>query len=289
MSILPHKHLYTYLTITRPKNIILGAAATALGFWLGHSPYGYHSLLLMVIATVCATAWGNVINDIRDIVSDRISHPHRPLAAGKMSTASAALYAAILSVTAVVAGFGVSPLHGGATLIPLVLLTIYTFFLKSTPLTGNILVSLLVAYCIVYGGLGAPQLYRLSIPALLALLLNLIREIVKDYQDSEGDTHAGYTTTAIIPAHAARIVVTTLSALYLVCVPLPFLLGHFGTVYLLVCLAGVIPAHLRWLLVLLRTPWNSRTLSTGVSWVKFEMLLGLAALAADELAHVIPW
>ncbi|MCU0609689.1 MAG: geranylgeranylglycerol-phosphate geranylgeranyltransferase [Chitinispirillaceae bacterium] len=276
MRILP------YFKIIRPLNALLAGITVSLGYWLGNSPFLPFELILLVSAAMAATGFGNVINDLSDIATDRISHARRPLPSGEMTTAAARLFAVILGFASILLAFFISLLHSGATAIPILLLVIYARFLKGVPLAGNILVSLLVAYALLFGGLGSPSFFRLLIPALLAFLLNFIREILKDIEDEPGDRAAGLSTTATLSGATVRIIISALYFSYLILLFLPYTLHQFGTVYATICAAVIVPLTGLWLFVFVRKSWLTKV-SLLSMLIKAEMIAGLVALAADEI------
>ena len=273
-----------YLKIIRLPNAIMAGIAVLLGFWLSESAISTMSLAFLVFAAVSSTGFGNVINDIKDIETDRISHPGRPLPMGEIPIISAVIYACLLAVIALFSSFTVSTTHGLATLIPLILLFFYANVLKGTPLAGNLVVASLVAYAILYGAIDAHHFQRLIIPAFFAFLLNLSREIIKDLQDERGDSTAGIITTASLPRPFLKGLIYLLSAIYLVLLPLPVFLKHFGYVYGLICFIVILPLHF-YRLYLIRTINDSRYKTISMLF-KVEMLAGLIALAADKLLKV---
>jgi geranylgeranylglycerol-phosphate geranylgeranyltransferase len=276
------KTLKVYLKLLRINNALIAAVTVALGYWLSESPYNGLSLVLLMIATICATGFGNVINDIHDIDSDRISHPNRPLPMGDLSIKSAKIFSVMLILISLVCGFTVSITHGVATLIPLILLILYALCLKGTPLAGNIIVALLVAYSILYGALNAPGFSRMIYPALFAFLLNISREIIKDIQDEAGDKASGVITSAILPQTLLRGMIYCFSVLYILFLILPYYNNSFGLHYLLVCAAVIIPIHFYRTFLIMSKKWK-RKLSTISMLFKVEMLCGLAAIAIDKV------
>ena len=275
-----------YLTILRPVNAAMAAGAVWLGAWISSSPLSTWAITLLGTVAFISTGFGNVINDILDRHTDRICHPGRPLPSGRMSIRNAYGYLVILGVAALFTAFRIAPLYGYATAIPLVVLVLYALFLKGTPLAGNLLVSLLVAYSLVFGSLNAPGFHRLVLPALLAMLLNLSREIVKDIEDKPGDTAAGIATTAILPQKLLKVILLACSVLYGMMVLLPFFLGHFGFAYVIVVAAAPLPLHIYRLRLLLKSAWTVHC-GTMSLLLKIEMLFGLAALAADRLTTIL--
>ncbi|MBD3393666.1 MAG: hypothetical protein GF418_16180 [Chitinivibrionales bacterium] len=272
-----------YFKIIRPKNAAMTAVAVALGFWVADSTRTLYALALLIVSAVCAVGFGNVVNDICDAEADRINHPNRPIPSGNMTIRSAAVWAVVLAAAALVSGGLVSRIHLLGCALPLFLLLAYALFLKGTPLAGNTVVSLLVAYALLYGGLGAPAFVHLMIPAFLAFLLNLSREIVKDMEDQAGDRLHGLLTTASLPLPALRALLVWLGIVYVLNLFIPSIAGHFGIVYLVVC-ALLLPLHVTWAAMLLRRT-DRHVLSRISSLIKWEMLGGMAAVAADRAAY----
>jgi geranylgeranylglycerol-phosphate geranylgeranyltransferase len=276
------KTVKVYLKLLRINNALIAAITVALGFWLSQSPYSVWMLILLMIATISATGFGNVINDILDIDSDRISHPQRPLPKGDLSIHSAKVFSVILLLISLVCGFTVSITHGLATLIPLILLVFYARYLKGTPLAGNFIVAVLVAYSILYGALNAPGFSIVIYPALFAFLLNISREIIKDIQDEAGDKASGVVTSAILPHNLLRGIVYCFSIVYLLFLILPYYNQIFGLHYLLICLAIIIPIHSYRSFLIMSKNWKIR-LSTISILFKVEMVCGLVAIAVDHI------
>jgi 4-hydroxybenzoate polyprenyltransferase len=143
-------------------------------------------------------------------------------------------------------------------------------------------ISLLVSYALLFGGIAAPLFERLIIPALLAFLLNFVREIIKDIQDEPGDRAAGIRTTAALPLPVIRTIVYCVTAFYCGLLFLPVLLHQFGRVYALVCAVAVLPVCVAWTVLFAGKNWRMR-LPLLSTLLKIEMAAGLAALAADHL------
>jgi geranylgeranylglycerol-phosphate geranylgeranyltransferase len=273
--------LFSYIKLLRPANMLMIAFAVALGFWLAHAGGHLPRLAMLIIAAMCAGGFGNVVNDIADIATDRVSHPKRPLAAGDISKSGATVFAVFCAGAAVICAFFASWQHGAGALAPLFLLLLYTLFFKGTPLAGNVLVSILVAYAIIFGGLQGPGLHRLLVPAILAFLLNVPREIIKDIQDESGDRAAGYVTTASLPHSVLKAIIAVCGLVYATLVIVPYVTRGFGIVYALVCLAAVAPLHIWWSMLFYKSDWQ-KSAGRISSLIKYEMICGLLALALDE-------
>jgi geranylgeranylglycerol-phosphate geranylgeranyltransferase len=274
----------TLISLSRPANVGMSAAAVVLGYWISASTLPWQMLLLLIIAAAVSVAFGNTVNDLMDINTDRISHPERPLPSGSITAHQTIVFAIMCAVAALSTASIVSSLHCIGVVIPLAALMAYALFFKGTPLVGNILVSLLVAYPLLFGALTGLQINRLYIPAILAFLLNVIREMLKDIQDNDGDAAAGLRTTAILSQSTIKKIISACSLLYILFVPIPLFIHHFGALYALICLIAVLPLHCYWSFLILKRPLKTIA-GHCASLIKIEMLAGLAAIAADNVVH----
>ena len=82
--------------------------------------------------------------------------------------------------------------------IYIVLLTLYTPFLKPKMLLGNITIALMGGFTFLWGGITGGHIVKAIYPATFAFLMHLSREIVKDVEDLEGDTSVGIKTLAAV-------------------------------------------------------------------------------------------
>lgn len=266
--------LKALLSMTRPGNSIMAAVGIIIGMLFSRS-IQIDTTILLVIAGTTALGFGNVINDIFDIDTDRIAHPNRALVSGKVTLTQSKIFAVSLALISVLSGFLVSPLHGIATTIPLILLSVYAWKLKATPLLGNILVSALVSYTLIFGALSG-NVSIVIIPAILAFITNLIREIVKDLADEEGDRIAGIFTTAMLNRVWVNRGIMILTLLSIVAAPLPIFFSTYQVIYPWIIILLLFPLQIRGF-VLART--ENRT--AQAKNLKFQLLAGLLAVACE--------
>src|SRR5260221_3603741 len=97
-------------------NGVGSAAAVGIGFlvtaWYVHEAVVPGICVAAVLATLCISNAGFIVNDILDVPIDRINRPDRPLAAGRLSVGLAwALYALYTSV-GLALGLVISPATG---------------------------------------------------------------------------------------------------------------------------------------------------------------------------------
>lgn len=269
------KKIGALIGLMRPGNSLMAAIGILIGFLYSGKALNIE-LLLLVIAGMTALGFGNVINDIVDIKSDAIAHPERALITGIVSKTEAIFFMILLVAVSLAAGYMVSPIVGHATLIPIAVLTLYSLLLKGTPLTGNITVSSLIAYTLIYGALGG-SMKPLLFPALLAALSNFSREIIKDIDDKEGDLQAGLKTSAILPQRVLDFLVYSSGLLALILAYMPIITEVMNLSYGIVITAAVLPLGLFWLY-----QYHKKNYTLCAKLLKFEMLAGMCAILCDR-------
>lgn len=188
---------------------------------------------LLVTATLCIAAGGNIINDIYDVEIDKINKPNKVLIGKSISERSATRLFIILNVIGVGIGFYLSNIIGRPGFAALfivfsALLYIYASYLKGILMVGNLVISALVAMSLIIVGLFdllpsiTPQnqvaqsaIFRTVLNfALFAFCINFIREIVKDLQDINGDKKGGIDTLAIAIGRKRTIVVVSILGMF---------------------------------------------------------------------------
>lgn len=174
---------------------------------------------------------GYIINDYFDVPIDIVNKPHKVFITKGISKKSALIFYLVMNVVAVLLSMRLSILL--SSLLPMIcvsisilLLFLYSAFLKKSFLMGNILVSGITAsalpglFMIVEqrSGIPASTFYYLQTATLLytgfAFLLSFIREVIKDMEDLEGDKLNGGHTMAIVLSEG---VVRNILVLNLVC------------------------------------------------------------------------
>jgi geranylgeranylglycerol-phosphate geranylgeranyltransferase len=85
-----------YLRIIRPVNCLITLISVMVGAWIGKSIVVSGQLLAAALIGFCVCAFGNTVNDIKDIDIDRINNPARPLPAGEVNINRASLLAIAL-------------------------------------------------------------------------------------------------------------------------------------------------------------------------------------------------
>jgi geranylgeranylglycerol-phosphate geranylgeranyltransferase len=226
-----------YLSLIRAANCVIAAGAVWVGAWLTGFDLPILRVLLSSASAFLVCAAGNLLNDVVDLPIDRINRPERALVRQVVSVPRAKLLVVVFNLVAIAISMSVSWQVWVVVTISAVLLFAYNLYLKRVALMGNFVVALLSALTFIVGGMAVevrliPALPGPLVPAAFALLFHLVREIVKDVEDLEGDRTAGVTTLAhrIGPARA----MTWALGLFVVLVLLtlvPVYFDWFGRLY----------------------------------------------------------
>jgi len=205
---------------------------------------------LLVLSTLLIAVGGYIINDYFDVEIDKINKPEKAIIGKIISRQNAFLLYWVLTVFGVGIGFYIGfvvndLMLGFVFLIIAGLLWYYSADLQKTLLLGNISVAIMSAMVILIVWLfefyalkadpiryveAMKQLKMISLVtgayALFAFLISLVREIIKDSEDVEGDKSAGFKTLAIKKGTQTAV------NLVIVLVVITILLLAFGQYYL---------------------------------------------------------
>jgi len=306
------KLFLSYLRLVRPLNLfIIAFTLYMVRFFFICAVIEYPKLYLPVSEIVYAlfslsflfmAAGGYIINDYYDVEMDKINKPGKVIVGSIISARSALIGYWILNVSGLITGFlscylaGI-PLLGFLFLFYLIALWFYSYKLKSTFLFGNLLIGLFLAL-VPLGG----ACIHLAVPftqhtfewqtiqnnqkplvwglmggiSIFAFLSAVIREIVKDAEDVEGDRLPGCRTMpVVIGTTKTKWVVFFL--LVLLNIPLGYIqyqfniAGVYPLLYFLVCIQFPF-LILFYKLKKASLPKDFHTIST---WLKIVMFAGI--------------
>lgn len=198
------------------------------------------NFILLVLATLCIAGGGYVINDYFDRKADLINRPGKVILGRILSRRTGIFWHSVLTFTGVLLGSYVSYKVGSLkySIIFIVisgLLWFYSTSYKKQVLLGNLIVAFLVA-CIpllvllyefpvirnhdyiklikLYSGEVKYLIFWFVGYSVFAFLLTLMREIVKDLEDFEGDYAFGRQTIPIAwGANVAKMFVIVLGVI----------------------------------------------------------------------------
>ena len=270
-----------YFTLLRPSNFIITVASVFVSCLLAGGTSV--NLAAMVIASVAAGLIGSggmVVNDLFDVEIDRINKPSRPLPSGGVSLRSASFFYATLTGAGLLLNILLPPIDQWIAAGASVLIFLYSYKLKGTPLVGNIVVGGLTGLAFLYGGAAVGNTDRALMPALFAFLINLGREVIKDMEDVEGDARLHAMTFPIkYGMKSAAVAATVFLSTVMASTFIPFVDRQYGITYLVIVVLGVDFV----LLFVIASLWKDMTqknLNRLSTILKFDMLIGLAAIYA---------
>ncbi|MBE9577321.1 geranylgeranylglycerol-phosphate geranylgeranyltransferase [Flavobacterium proteolyticum] len=189
--------------------------------------------ILLVIATVCIAAGGYVINNIMDQDTDEIAKPQNRVVGVSISETVAYNWYIGLTIVGVGIGFYLSnviykPTFASMFILVATLLYMYATSFKQIPVLGNVVVALMLSTSIIIIGLfdilpaiDVDNRFRMKEAfdilmhyAIFAFIINLIREIVKDLEDMDGDYQSGINSLPIaIGVQKTKIIVGVLTVI----------------------------------------------------------------------------
>ena len=279
--------LGAYLELMRPKNLILAGATVPLGAYFvlmeSSEAFPWLAVGLHTLAVVFFTGAGNAMNDIKDAEIDRTAHPQRPLPSERLTLKQAQTFTSLLWGLSVLSHLGgllaVEPQVN--VYLPTVSIYILAVFLmvtydhgpstKNRGLSGNIVISLLVAAVILYGASGVGGF---ATPVIwwifgVVFLTNLAREMVKDCMDMESDEGSRQTLPMAYGKEKVRMAAYVVLMGALVCLYVPFWRGPFAFGQLVLQTPAILT------LITLNGPLYKGDDALVAGRIRIAMLLGL--------------
>lgn len=229
---------------------------------------------LAALGALLVNGGGNGLNDYFDLAVDRVNRPDRPIPSGRLTPGGALRISIGASGLGVALALAAAPAAGVVAALNGGLLALYARYSKRMLISGNLLVSALVASVFPYGALVAGGNPVAVLPiALCALLSGLSLEVVKDIEDVRGDAANGARTLPLYAgAGVSRIVAVSAMAAAVALSPLPYMIGNLHPLYW----AFVGPADAMFVAaVLIRPSQGRKAISLGMGLVLAGLLAGL--------------
>lgn len=271
--------LKSFIKITRPVNflitflsVIVAAAICVEG------EYQVYKIFLAALSASLTLSAGNIINDIKDIEADKVNHPERPLVAGNITIKQAKTEYALLTLIALLLSVFINPPALVIAIAATVLLFLYSNNLKNIPILNNLIVSILTGLVFIYGGVAVNNPFAAIVPAIFAFLINLIREVVKDIQDVEGDVKQGVITfPGKFGFSSSKLLVAELTIILILFTLYPFVIRLYKIEFIILIMALVNPLLVYNLKILFKDNF-SNNLNRISSILKLNMFIGLLAI-----------
>jgi geranylgeranylglycerol-phosphate geranylgeranyltransferase len=265
------------------QNCLIASLAVAVGQYLSPATTDLPLNPFTMAAAFFVCAFGNIINDILDIDSDQINHPHRVLPSGRLSMAQARTLAFLFLIVSLGLVFVLDIVGGLIVVIAIILVTWYNIKLKHTAYWGNVAVSILGSMTFILGGTiaGFEHVFVLPgaiIPAVFAFLMHFGREIVKDIEDRSGDAKAGSNTAPVRSGSLTPLIIVYLLFGLLTAASLfVYFVGWYNITYLYITI-GFIYLPLAGQLIWLGFHPDSKKCHRVSVLIKLQMLPGIIAL-----------
>lgn len=295
------------LTMILMRYAIIEPLVSKIGVVLQNDPtreiamrlqFPLYDFILLVLATVLITAGGYVINDYFDIKTDLINRG-KVIVGTKIPRRSAMMWHLILNAIGIAIGFYISWraqyfMMGALFLIVSGLLYFYSASYKRQFLIGNLIVAILTAavpmLVAIYEWPALYQFYAanaIETPnvdfvmywtgafAVFAFLTTLIREIIKDIEDFEGDAAYGRNTVPVVLGIATSKIVA--AAMILITIILLYLVWYFYVhdLITLTYLSATVVIPLLYVVFRLKGSSTKENLHSASSLMKVVMIAGI--------------
>ncbi len=223
------------IMLTRPVNSIMVGFAVVVGVAVS-APLELLSTptILGFLTGFLISSYSMVVNDWYDLDVDRINNPNRPLASGRISLRTAAVYAAILLILGIATSLFIGLENFIIATVFAAIAWVYNYWGKKQILLGNMMVAASVAIPYIYGGAAVGRIESLLLwfLALTSFLAATGREVVKTISDVEGDEARRVNSVArVYGSHAAAIVGGVLFLGAASSTVLPIVTGEVGVVF----------------------------------------------------------
>ena len=271
--------IYYYILITRPLNTIITLLVVIVGALISKGEtYETTNIILAGISAILTAAAGNIINDIIDKNADKINHPERIIPSGKLSVKQAGIEYFFLVIAACVISSFINQLSFLIVFLTSVLLFLYSNILKRIPLLGNITIAYLTGMAFIYGGVSVGHPRAALIPALFAFMINLIRELVKDIQDIDGDKNVGIKTFPIkFGIDSTKYLITFFVILLILTTFIPYAFDIYKIEFFILVMIVVNPILIFFLKLLYKNDFTAN-LNKLSNMLKLDMVFGLLAI-----------
>lgn len=257
--------------------------------------------LFIVIASILIAAAGYIINDYFDLNIDQINKPDKVVVNVLIKRRWVIFWHMMLSLLGLFFTVSALPIdqYGYlvlANLVSIILLWLYSTNLKKQLLVGNVLISLLTAWVILiiflskypiknlYGLFVEKdeiRLFRYTILyASFAFIISLIREVIKDMEDIEGDRKYGCRTMPIFwGINASKVFVAVwIIVLIAILTILQFYVLAFGWWHSALYCFLLIILPLVWILKKLFTAHSDKDFHSLSKLIKLVMLAGILSM-----------
>lgn len=222
------------------------------------------------------TAGGYIINDFYDRKIDAINKPEKLLIGQLILAKEAVLYYFILNILAVILIMKLYNWLIISFIFSIILLWLYSFWLKNMPIVGNVIVAFLTALPLViialYFQINQSLLFTF---AFFAFSISLIRELVKDIEDIVGDTEGGLKTFPIVFGVAKTKLLIKL-ILIIFTIAFIYLIAYISNIYIYFII--IFLSLFAWLFIKIQKAYSKTDFTYLSNFLKIIMLIGVISM-----------
>jgi 4-hydroxybenzoate polyprenyltransferase len=260
---------------------------------LAHSVFP-KGVVLLISGSVLIAAAGYMINDLFDIEIDRINRPDKVIINNNFSKNFVIITYSFFNIIALICGIIIGKQIFILFIFSIMLLLLYSAYLKKLLLSGNLIVSILLALSvfIVWAYCPAGNFEMILFYSAFAFMSSLIREIIKDIEDIEGDKQLKCTTLPIVAGiKVAKFISFTLVLLLISLIEYSIFCFHFNKYEISIITAislnflTIIPLLYIGLNLLIAT--ERKDYSMLSKYLKFIMLAGILTMLTLKINYPI--
>ena len=276
--------MLSFFKIIRIHNIVIANFAACVAYFIILE----NNLYMLCLSSVCITfmmMYGNMLNDYLDMKSDMISHPNRPLPQKKINLKYLRMSIVFCLTCSILLSFYFN--HNTFMFLLLIiipLLTTYNFYFKGLPLIGNMIIAFLLSSVFLFIEIALTNTINITIiPSMFVFGLSLIREVIKDMHDIDGDKSKKFKTLPIVLGFSKCLnSVLIFSIVFMFLLFIPYFCNFYGENYLISLIVLVeIPMFV--LLFLLKKTPNQLKLEQSIFLLKIISITGsLVILIANR-------
>lgn len=293
--------LSVYLKCIRWKNLLLISYVYILIKFILFPSFQLETLLstfqfvILLTSVLLITAAGYIINDIFDVKADLINKPKKVIVSKLITIETATSWYKITNISGIILGIFLclkieKPTYSFIFIGTSLLLYYYSKKFKSLPFIGNFIVAFLVSSSIFIIALfeldittenqvQAHVFHFIILLSLFAFLINLIRELIKDIIDINGDYLLKMNTLPILIGRNRTKKITLLFNVITVVFLLYFVFNDtFEYKYLMLYLVVFIITPLLFITVKINKYKTQKQFQKISIWLKIIMFLGVNSI-----------
>ena len=203
---------FAYVQLIRPLNAVMSAIGVYLGYALSTQTILFNgAIAYAMLAVMCISGAGQVINDFFDYEIDKKKKSTRALASGKISRTNGFIFSMTLFVLGILLASFLNDAAFWMAVFFSALLFLYSASMSGIKFVGNALVALSVGFTFIFGASVNAITPLVLMIAFSAFLANWAREIMKDVEDKHADAGVKLTLPLLLsPARTSFIILTLL-------------------------------------------------------------------------------